>query len=148
MPILWQQDDFFISADPALLQPGEIHAYLTRSYWATGRSLEAVERSLEHSLCLGLYHGARQIGLCRIVSDFTIFAYLCDVYVLEEYRGQGLGKQLIAAAVAYPELQTVRRWMLATRDAHGLYSQYGFSALSAPERWMERFLPPPAAPQP
>jgi N-acetylglutamate synthase-like GNAT family acetyltransferase len=106
-----------------------IHAYLTRSYWAKGISRERVARSIEQSLCFGLFDGARQIGFARVVTDKTTFAYLADVYVLEEHRGGGLGKRLVAAVRAHPDLADLRRFVLWTRDAHGLYEQYGFARL-------------------
>lgn len=106
-----------------------IHAYLTRSYWASGISRERVARSLEQSLCFGLFDGARQIGFARVVTDSTTFAYLADVFVLEAYQGRGLGKRLVAAVRAHPDLADLRRFVLWTRDAHGLYEQYGFTRL-------------------
>ena len=106
-----------------------IHAYLARSYWAAGISRERVARSLERSLCFGLFDGARQIGFARVVTDAATFAYLADVYVLEEYRGRGLGKRLVDAVRAHPDLADLRRFVLWTRDAHGLYEQFGFARL-------------------
>lgn len=126
-----------ISTDPARLQPDEIHAFLSRSYWASGRSRERIDLSLRSSLCFGLYDGGRQIGLARVVTDYGVFAYLCDVYVLEEYRGRGVGKWLIGTVLAYPELQDVGRWILGTLDAHELYRQFGFTEPRMPERQME-----------
>jgi len=134
-----QRDEFTISTDPARLDLEAIYAYLSRSYWANGRAKATVAKSLQHSLCFGLYEHERQIGLARVVSDYATFAYLCDVYVLEEFQGRGLGKWLMQTVMAHPELQGLRRWSLATRDAHGLYQQYGFTALQAPDKWMERF---------
>jgi GNAT superfamily N-acetyltransferase len=128
-----------ISTDPAQLNAEEIHRYLCGSYWAKGRSLEAVERSLKNSLGFGLYNAGKQIGFARVISDFATFAYLCDVYVLEAYRGKGLGAWLLQAVMSHPDLQNLRRWMLATRDAHDLYRKIGFTELQAPERWMELF---------
>ena len=106
-----------------------IHAYLSRSYWAAGITRERVARSIDRSLCFGLFDGARQIGFARVVTDATTFAYLADVYVLEEYRGQGLGKRLVEAVRAHPDLADLRRFVLWTRDAHGLYERYGFARL-------------------
>jgi GNAT superfamily N-acetyltransferase len=137
------RDGFLISPDPDKLQLDEIHAYLSRSYWARGRSRAVVARALQGSLCFGLYRDARQIGLARVVTDFATFAYLCDVYVLEEFQGRGLGKWLMSVVMAHPDLKDLRRFMLATRDAHGLYRQFGFAELRTPERWMEIFTPPP-----
>src|SRR4051812_2942291 len=136
--------DFRISTDATRLDVAAIHAYLVRSYWAEGIPLAVVERSLRGSLCFGLFHvdavrstAQRQVGLARVVTDRATFAHLCDVYVLEEVRGQGLGKWLIEVVTQHPDLQGLRRFTLGTRDAHGLYSQFGFSPLRAPERAME-----------
>ncbi len=128
-----------ISDDPARLNLEMIHRYLSEeSYWARGISRELVERSAAHSLCFGVYTGKEQAGLARVISDRATFAYLADVFILPEHRGQGLSKRLMATVTAHPELQNLRRWMLATADAHGLYRQQGFTALGNPERFMER----------
>jgi hypothetical protein len=131
---------YTISTDPAKLDVPAIHAFLNeRSYWAQGRTLEMVERSITHSLCFGAYEGTQQVGFVRVVTDFATFAWVCDVFVLETQRGKGLGKWLIETVVAHPQLQRLRRLLLATRDAHGLYQDYGgFEPLAAPEKWMER----------
>ena len=126
-----------LTTDVARLDVAAVHAYLTTSYWAEGIPLETLERSLQGSICFGLLHGARQVGFARIISDGATFAYLADVYVLEEFRGQDLGKWMMACMKKHPDLQGLRRWMLATRDAHGLYQQYGFQPLAKPERFME-----------
>jgi GNAT superfamily N-acetyltransferase len=128
---------FVITTDPARLDLDAIYAYLSRVYWAKNRSRDAVERSLKNSLCFGLYEGASQIGLARVISDYATFAYVCDVYVLEAYQGNGLGTWLMKMVMAHPDLQGLRRWLLATRDAHGLYRKSGFKKLESPERWME-----------
>jgi len=122
--------DYEISTDPARLDIGAMHAYLTRSYWSPGIPLATVERAARHSLCFGLYERSsrRQVGLARVVTDHATFAYLCDVYVLEEHRGRGLGKFMMQTVMAHPALTGARRAMLGTRDAHGLYAQYGFHA--------------------
>ena len=114
-----------------------VHAYLTRSYWAEGIPREIVARSIQHSLCFSLYAVDKQIGFARVITDHATYAYLADVYVLEDYRGQGLGKWLMSCIMAHPDLQGLRRWSLATRDAHGLYKQYGFTELKAPDCYME-----------
>jgi GNAT superfamily N-acetyltransferase len=121
-------DRFDISTEPSRLDVDAIHAYLTRSYWSPGIPREIVARAVRHSLCFGVYERAtgRQVGFTRVVTDHATFAYLCDVYVLEEHRGHGLGKALVRAALAHPALSGARRVMLATRDAHGLYRQNGF----------------------
>ncbi len=136
-----QHQGYTISTDPAQLQPEAIVAALARMYWSSGRSKERVIRSLEGSLCFGVYHEGAQVGLARVITDRVTFALLCDVYILEAHRGHGLGKLLIEAVVTYPDFQEIRRLLLATKDAHGLYAQFGFTALNAPERWMERFDP-------
>ena len=127
-----------ISTDAARLDLDAIHAYLSTSYWAAGRSRELVAKSVANSLCFGVYDGARQVGLARVVTDRATFAYLCDVYVLESHRGRGIGKQLMRAVVAHPDLQGLRRFQLVTRDAHTLYEPFGFTPLAQPERHMER----------
>ena len=144
-PFETQRGDYTISTDPARLDLDVIHGYLDRSYWAAGRPRELVARSLRHSLCFGLYHGSVQVGLARVVSDAATFAWLADVFVLEEHRGQGLAKWLIATVVAHPDLRDVRRFMLATRDAHGLYAQFGFAPIAAPERLMARVVDAPSS---
>lgn len=133
--------DYQISTDATRLDFGAIHAYLTRSYWSPGISRALVERAAAHSLCFGLYHAGEQVGYARVVSDRTTFAYLCDVYVLENHRGQGLSKWLMRTIQAHPELQHLRRFMLATRDAHGLYATFQFTPLAHPERLMEIVAP-------
>jgi len=126
-----------ISTDPARLDVDAIHAFLTQSYWSPGIPRATVARAIANSLCFGVFWQGQQIGFARMVTDKTTFAYLCDVYVLEEHRGHGVSKQLMAHVMQHPDLQGLRRMMLATRDAHGLYTQYGFTALTAPDRIME-----------
>ena len=132
---------YCVSTDPARLDVDAIHGYLSRSYWATGRPREVTARALEHSLCFGVYDGERQVGLARVITDYATYAYLCDVFILEEYQGRGLGKWLMACVTEHPDLCNIRRFMLATRDAHGLYRQVGFTELKSPERWMEKYNP-------
>jgi N-acetylglutamate synthase-like GNAT family acetyltransferase len=141
MPLVFERnrDQFTISTDPSRLDVDAITDMLSRSYWADKRTREQLEHALSNSLVFGLFDGSRQIGLARIISDFAIFAYLCDVIIHEEYRGQGLGKWLMETVHSHPGLQGLRRWFLATRDAHGLYSKYGWTPLNTPERWMEKF---------
>jgi GNAT superfamily N-acetyltransferase len=134
-----------ITTDPARLDVEAIYYYLSASYWAKNRSRESVERSLKNSLCFGLYDAGQQIGLARVISDFATFAYLCDVYVLDVYQGKGLGTWLLRSVMSHPDLQNLRRWILATRDAHRLYRKSGFTELQTPERWMEILTSPPAA---
>ncbi len=126
-----------ISTDPARLQPAAIHAYLTRSDWSPGVPRAVVDRAIAGALCFGVYAGDAQVGFARVITDKATFAYLADVYVLEEHRGQGLSKRLLAAIQSHPELQGLRRFLLATADAHGLYAQFGFRPLEAPARMME-----------
>lgn len=134
-----QKDDYTISTDPARLDIDAIAAMLTRAYWAQGRTREMIARYVQHSLVFGIYHGEKQIGLARIVSDYTTFAWLCDVFIHEDHRGKGLGKWLMETIHSHPDLQGLRRWLLATRDAHGLYKQFGWTPLDNPERWMNKF---------
>ena len=132
-------ENFTISTDPSRLDVDAITEMLSHAYWAQGRTRETVARTLQNSLAFGLYDGSRQIGLARVVSDFTTFAWLCDVFIHEDYRGQGLGKWLLKTIHSHPDLQGIRRWMLATKDAHGLYKQFGWVPLTPPERWMMKF---------
>ena len=135
----WQRGEFSISTDRARLDIPFVHNFLSiDSYWAQGRSAETVQRSIENSLNFGLYHGEQQIGFARVVTDFATFAWLADVFVLDEYRGRGLGKWLVEVIISHPELQKFRRWVLATKDANEIYRQFGFTELKRPERWMER----------
>jgi GNAT superfamily N-acetyltransferase len=135
-------DGYAISDDPKRLNVDAIHAYLVRSYWAAGVPREIVARSLEHSLCIGVYTAeGQQVGLARVISDYTTFAYLCDVYILEEHRGRGLSKALMRAVTSHPRLQNLRRFNLLTQDAHGLYRQFGFSVPTKPDRYMEKLDP-------
>ena len=131
-----------ISTDPSRLQLDAIHAYLTRSYWSPGIPKDVVARGIANSLCFGIHLGESQVGFARVVTDKASFAYLADVYVLEEHRGQGLSKRLVGEILAHPDLQGLRRVLLATADAHGLYAQFGFQALAAPDRMMEIRNPP------
>jgi GNAT superfamily N-acetyltransferase len=135
---------FTITTDPEKQDAEAIYRYLSGAYWARNRPREMVERSLKSSLCFGLFDAGKQIGLARVISDFATFAYLCDVYVLDSYQGKGLGTWLMQAVMSHPDLQNLRRWMLATRDAHALYRKSGFTELVSPERWMELFTPHPA----
>ena len=138
-----RRGEFTISTEKARLQRDTIAAFLARSYWARGRTREVIERSIAHSLCFGLYAAERQIGFARVVTDCATFAYLCDVFIDEDSRGQGLGKWLMAGIMGHPDLQGLRRWILATRDARGLYRQFGWTELKDPGRWMEIHNPPP-----
>jgi GNAT superfamily N-acetyltransferase len=133
----WKNGELLVSTDPAKLDVGAVHAYLTRSYWAEGIPHKIVERSLRHSLCFGLYDANRQIGLARVISDYATFAYLADVYVLENYRGRGLAKWLMRCVLAHSQLQNLRKFVLVTRDAHELYRPFGFETPKKPQNYME-----------
>jgi GNAT superfamily N-acetyltransferase len=128
---------FVISTDPARLDVSAVHAYLSRSYWAEGIPREIVARALAGSLCFGLYLDDRQIGLARVITDRATYAYFCDVYVVDEFRGQGLGRWLLDCVMHHPDLQGLRRFSLVTRVAHRLYTPLGFAPLTQPERHME-----------
>ena len=137
-----KRDNFEIDDDRSRLDVDAIHDFLSNeSYWAGNRSREQTETAIANSICFGVYDGERQIGFARVVSDKATFAYLGDVYILEEYRGRGLSKWLMQVIVDHSELQGLRRWVLATKDAHGLYEKYGFHAFVHPDRWMERPAP-------
>lgn len=129
-----------ISADKSNLDETVIHDYLSRnSYWAVGRSLATVRSSIEHSLCFGVWHDQEQVGFARVVTDYATFAWLCDVFILADHRGRGLGKWLIQTVMAHPALEGIRLTLLATRDAHGLYDRYGgFTQLEETSKWMSR----------
>jgi len=134
----FQRGEFLISTDRSRLDLGVIHGFLTNCYWAKGIPREVVARSIEHSLCFGVYDGSgAQVGFARVVSDFATVAYLGDVFVLESHRGRGLSKWLMGCVMQHPALQNLRRWILLTRGAHGLYTQFGFTPVKSPERYME-----------
>ena len=133
-----RQEDVLISDDRTKLDRALIHYFLSeRSYWAQGVSREVVDRSIDHSLCFGVYCEGKQVGFARVVTDYATFAWLADVFILEEARGRGLSKQLVAAILAHPGLQGLRRFLLGTLDAHGLYAQFGFTPIKLVERFME-----------
>ena len=132
------ENGLLISDDPALLDRALIFDFLrNHSYWAQEVTREIVDRSVENSLCFGVYLDGKQIGFARVVTDFATFAWLADVFIVAEQRGRGFSKKLVAAVRAHPRLQGLRRFMLGTRDAHGLYAQFGFKPLAHPERFME-----------
>ena len=135
----WRKADFVISTDRSGLNIEFIHSFLsTRAYWAIGRSVEVVQRAIENSLNFGVFDGSKQIGFARVVTDYATFAWLADVFIIDEYRGQGLGIWLTEVITSHPNLQEFRRWILATRDAHELYRRFGFNDLSNPQRYMEK----------
>lgn len=131
------QGEFTVSTDPQRVDVELVHSFLTRCYWAAGIPLDVVRRSVENSLCFGIYSGGRQLGFARVITDYATFAYVADVFVVESRRGLGLSKFLMECIMQHPRLQGLRRWSLATSDAHGLYSQFGFKAVKKPEMWME-----------
>jgi len=137
-----RRGEFLITTNRARVDLNLVHGFLTNSYWAKGIPREVVARSIEHSLCFGIYEvvGA-QVGFARVVGDFATVAYLGDVFVLESHRGRGLSKWLMQCIVEHPALQNLRRWILLTRDAHELYSKFGFTPVKAPERYMELHRP-------
>jgi GNAT superfamily N-acetyltransferase len=138
----WRRGEFLISTDRDKIDFAMIHHFLTtETYWAQDRSLDVVRRSFENSLSFVIYKNDETIGWARVVSDYATFAWLADVFILQEFRGQNLSKWLMETIVAHPDLQNLRRFLLATRDAHGLYLQYGFEPLHFPQRWMERCAP-------
>jgi GNAT superfamily N-acetyltransferase len=138
----WRRDEFLISTNQERIEIETIHHFLTtETYWAGERTLETVRRSFENSLPFVIYKNEETIGFARVVSDFATFAWLADVFVRQEYRGLGLSRWLMEAVIAHPDLQGLRRFLLATRDAHGLYRQFGFDDLRIPHLWMERTAP-------
>ena len=137
----WSKGDFEISTDAARIDLATVHGFLAESYWAHGIPRHTVEQSIRNSLCFGIYRGNQQVGFARVITDLATFAYLADVFVLEPYRGRGLSKWLMECIIGHPDLQGLRRWMLATRDAHSLYQRFGFAELNTPEGWMEIHYP-------
>lgn len=135
----FRKGQYLISTDKSKLDIKVIHGYLSNSYWAKNRSLKTSKLTLKNSLCFGLYFKNKQIGFARVITDYATFAYLADVFILEEHRGKGLSKWLMKEILEYGELQNLRRWFLATKDAHGLYEKFGFTSLKEPEKLMEMF---------
>lgn len=136
---LWERGDYTISTDPSRLNIDLIHDYISNhSYWGSGRARDVVQRSIENSMPFGVYRGEQQVGFARIVTDYATFAWVADVFIVPEHRGRGLSKWLMEIIIAHPRLQGFRRWVLATKDAQGLYERFGFIKLHRPERWMER----------
>jgi GNAT superfamily N-acetyltransferase len=132
-----QEDDFVISTDKTKLDIAMIHHYLGKeSYWAKNIPVDIVRKSIEGSFCFGIYHHVKQVGFARVITDHATFGYLADVFIIENYRGKGLSKWMMKEIMLHPHLQGFRRWMLATRDAHGLYEKFGFKPLDKPERVM------------
>jgi len=131
-------NDPLISDDKSKLDVELIHNFLTTSYWAKGRTIEEVKKSIEHSICFGVYKDGKQIGFARIVTDYTVFAYLMDVFILEEFRGNGFSKLLLKRIFEDDRFKSIKKWMLATKDAHSLYTQFGFGEIKNPDRLMEK----------
>lgn len=134
-------NEYDVSADKQRLDVATIHEYLTQSYWSPGVPRAIVERAIEGSLCFGVFLQGKQVGFARVVTDQATFAYLADVFILKPHRGKGLSKRLMQFIFAHPDLQELRRFMLATKDAHGLYKQFGFTELSNPAHFMELHRP-------
>jgi GNAT superfamily N-acetyltransferase len=131
-------DDYTISTDKSKLNLHLIHKFLTTSYWAEGRSFEDVKKSIENSICYGIYDGNKQVGFARIITDYVVFAYLMDVFIIEEYRGKGLSKMLLNKILNDESLRHVKKWLLATKDAHTLYEQFGFRTITSTGKYMEK----------
>jgi GNAT superfamily N-acetyltransferase len=140
-PISWSRGNFEVSTDRLRLDVVLVHNFLANSYWAQHIPLETVRRSIDYSLCFGIYKAGQQVGFARVITDYATYAYLADVFVLEAHRGQGLSRWLMECIADHPELQGLRRWALVTRDAHDLYKKFGFEELRSPQRWMERHDP-------
>jgi GNAT superfamily N-acetyltransferase len=135
----WERGDYLISTDRSRLDIALIHNVLSETtYWAIGRKVDVVQRSIENSFPFGIYKGNNLVGFARVVTDYATFAWIADVFVLPEHRGRGLSKWLMEVILSHPQLQGFRRWVLATKDAHSLYARFGFIPLHRPERWMER----------
>lgn len=137
----WKNGDYLISTEKSKIDVDEVHQFLSHSYWAENVSKNIVQKSIDNSFCFGVYHYRKQVGFARVISDFATFAYLADVFILPDDRGKGLSKWLMQVIVDHPKLDGLRRFTLATRDAHKLYSQFGFTALDKPDRWMQRHNP-------
>ncbi len=134
----FRKDNFLISTSRQKLKFYDIHRFLTNSYWSKGITIDKVKKTIDNSLCFGVYDGLKQIGFARVVTDYTLFGYLADVFIIEEYRGKGLSKWLMECIVKHPDIKELRAWMLATKDAHGLYEKFGFKPLDEPERFMRK----------
>jgi GNAT superfamily N-acetyltransferase len=137
--IEFRKGEFAISTDRARIDLDVVHGFLTNCYWAKGIPRDTVARAIENSLCFGLYAEGKQVGFARVISDYATYAYIGDVFVLDSFRGRGLGKWLMECIMQHPRLQELRRWSLVTRDAHGLYAPFGFEPLKKPQNYMERY---------
>ena len=141
MEMEWRKDDYVLSTDKSKIDLNTVHNFLSRSYWAEDIPIETVQRSIENSLSFAIYQQEMLVGFARVISDFATFAYLADVFILPDHRGKGLSKWLIQTIIEHPQLQGLRRFTLATRDAHSLYAQFGFTVFDRPERWMQKHNP-------
>jgi N-acetylglutamate synthase and related acetyltransferases len=139
--IEWRKDEYLLSTDKSKIDVEAVHLFLSRSYWARNIPLEVVQKSIDNSLCFAIYQQQRLVGFARVISDFATFAYLADVFILPGERGKGLSKWLMEIIMDHPQLRGLRRFTLATRDAHGLYAQFGFTLFDKPERWMQKHDP-------
>ena len=141
----WHNEQYSISTDKSKLDVRTIHHFLyTTAYWAAGRPMSIVRKSIENSLCFGVFEGDEQVGFARVVTDFATFGWMCDVFILPSYRGRGLGKWLVECVMAHPDVKALRRILLSSRDAHELYEKYGgFHSLHYPANWMEKFTETP-----
>jgi len=137
----WTRDDTVVTTDPARVDMDVVHGFLVTAYWCAGIPRERLTQAIANSIPFSAWVGGRQLGFARVVTDRATFAYLADVFVLPEHRGNGLAARMMECIVAHPDLQGLRRWILLTRDAHGLYAKFGFTPPAAPERWMERWDP-------
>jgi GNAT superfamily N-acetyltransferase len=136
--MIWKfEGNIEIDTEKARIPIESLYAFLQTTYWAKQRSLATTELSVQNSLCFGIHYNLQFIGFARLITDYAVFAYLCDVFILPEYQAKGYGKLLMQTLHAYPDLQNVRHWILATQDAHGLYEQFGYTSLENPSRWME-----------
>lgn len=132
----FRKDDFVISTDKRKLDFRVIHNFLTNCYWSRGISMKLVRKAASNSICFGVYHKKEQIGYARVITDFVRFGYLADVFIIEQYRGKGLSKWLMKTILSHPLLKNIHAWMLATKDAHGLYEKFGFKKIDEPKRYM------------
>jgi N-acetylglutamate synthase-like GNAT family acetyltransferase len=137
----WHKDEYTIITDKSKMDVTVIHEFLSNSYWAKGIPVDTVQKSIDGALCFGVFHGEQQIGFARVITDKATFAYLADVFIIESCRGKGLSKWLMEIITSHPELQGLRRFLLATRDAHGLYRQFGFTELESAENLMHVYNP-------
>ena len=137
----WRKDEYLLSTDKSIIDVEAVHHFLSHSYWAQNIPVEVVQKSIDNSLCFAIYHQQRLIGFARAISDFATFAYLADVFILPGERGKGLSKWLMEIIMDHPQLRGLRRFTLATRDAHGLYAQFGFTPFDKPDRWMQKHDP-------